>query len=123
MWLSPSAVDSARAAIEGADLIICAARSRDETPILRGEWLRPGTMVISIGSTLQEQIEVDPEVINQAEAIVADVPEEVMHETGDMLMAARAGVKFAEKMVALADLMQGRHKVEQRGDKIGRAHV
>ena len=113
-----SAVDSARAAIDGADLIICAARSRDETPILRGEWLQPGTMVISIGSTLQEQIEVDPEVINRAEAIVADVPEEVMHETGDMLIAARAGVKFAGKMVALADLMQGRQKVEQRGDNI-----
>ena len=88
------AVDSARAAIEGADLIIAAARSRDETPILQGAWLKPGTMVISIGSTLQEQIEVDPEVIRRADVIVADVPEEVMHETGDMLAAAKAGVSF-----------------------------
>ena len=113
-----SAVDSARAAIEGADLIIGAARSRDETPILRGEWLRPGTMVISIGSTLQEQIEVDPEVIRRADVIVADVPEEVAHETGDMLAAAKAGVKFADKMISLCDLVQGRRAAVQRADNI-----
>ena len=112
------AVASAREAIEGADLIIGAARSRDETPILRGEWLKPGTMVISIGSTLPEQIEVDPEVIRRADVIVADVPEEVVHETGDMLAAAKAGVDFAGKLVALADLMQGKQTVAQRADNI-----
>lgn len=112
------AVESAQAAVEGVDLIICAARSRDESPILRGEWLQPGTMVISIGSTLPEQIEVDPEVVRRAETIVADVPEEVTHETGDMLAAAKAGVNFSGKMIAIADLMQGKHKVEQRHDNI-----
>ena len=113
-----TAVDSARAAIEGADLIIAAARSRDETPILKGEWLKPGTMVISIGSTLQEQIEVDPEVIRRADVIVADVPEEVMHETGDMLIARKAGVDFERKIISLCDLVQGRHKAAQRPDNI-----
>jgi ornithine cyclodeaminase/alanine dehydrogenase len=112
------AVGSAREAIEGADLIIGAARSRDETPILKGEWLKPGTMVISIGSTLQEQIEVDPEVIRRADVIVADVPEEVAHETGDMLAAAKAGVKFADKMISLCDLVQGRRKAVQGADNI-----
>ena len=48
-------------------------------------------MVISIGSTLPEQFEVDTEVIRRAEMIVADVPEEVMHETGDLLAARAAG--------------------------------
>ena len=113
-----AAVGSAREAIEGADLIIAAARSRDETPILKGEWLKPGTMVISIGSTLQEQVEVDPEVIRRADVIVADVPEEVAHETGDMLAAAKAGVKFADKMISLCDLVQGRREAVQRADNI-----
>ncbi len=112
------AVDSARAAIADADLIITAARSRDETPVLEGAWLKPGTMVISIGSTLPEQIEVDPEVIRRAEVIIADVPEEVMHETGDMLVAHKAGVRFEKKIVALADLVQGRRVVRQRADNI-----
>ena len=112
------AVESARAAIAGADLIIAAARSRDETPILEGAWLKPGTMVTSIGSTLPEQFEVDPEVIRRAESIVADVPEEVMHETGDMLAARAAGVAFEQKIVSLADLVQGRREVRQQPGNI-----
>jgi alanine dehydrogenase len=112
------AADSARAAIAGARLIIAAARSRDETPVLEGAWLRPGTMVVSIGSTLPEQFEVDPEVIRRAELIVADVPEEVMHETGDMLAARAAGVAFESKIVALSDVVQGRRAVRQTAANI-----
>lgn len=118
LQLECRAADSARAAIAGADLIIAAARSRDETPILEGAWLKPGTLVISIGSTLPEQFEIDPEVIRRAEAIVADVPEEVMHETGDLLAARAAGVDFESKIVALTDLVQGRRAVRQRADNI-----
>src|SRR4051812_48904197 len=54
---------SAEEAVAGATLVVCAARSRDETPTLLGKWLRPGMTVVSIGSTLPEQREVDPEVI------------------------------------------------------------
>ena len=112
------AAASPRAAIEGADFIICAARSHDEKPILEGAWLQPGVMVASIGSTLPEQIEVDPEVIRRAEVIVADMPEEVMHQTGDMLAAAKAGVSFADKVVSLHDMVQGRRTVAQTAGNI-----
>ena len=80
-------VDAPAAAVEGADLVIAAARSHDESPILKGEWLRPGMLIVSIGSTVPEQREVDPEVVRRADAIVADVTEEVAHETGDMIAA------------------------------------
>ncbi len=112
------ASDSPQSAIEGADLILCAARARGEIPILEGAWLKPGVMVASIGSTLPEQIEVDPDVICRAEVIVADVPAEVMHETGDLLAAARAGVAFADKVISLHDLVQGRRAAVQRADNI-----
>lgn len=94
-------VASAQQAVEGADVVLCAARSRDEVPVLRGEWLVPGTIVVSIGSTLPEQREVDEQVISRAAVIVADMPEEVAHDTGDMLAAARAGVDFSTKLVSL----------------------
>ena len=112
------AANSARAAIDGADLIICAARSHNETPILEGAWLKPGVMVASIGSTLPEQIEVDPEVIRRADVIVADVPAEVMHESGDLLAAAKAGISFADKFISLHDLVQGRRPAAQGSDNI-----
>ena len=112
------AAETARAAVDGADLIIAAARSHDETPILQGAWLRPGVLVASIGSTVPEQREVDPEVVRRAHVIVADVPEEVAYETGDMMAARAAGVDFESRMIALSDLVCGREKVSQRVDDI-----
>lgn len=100
-------VSSAPEAVADVDVVLCAARSRDETPVLRGEWLMPGTVVVSIGSTLPEQREVDEQVIARAALIVADMPEEVAHDTGDMIAATRAGIDFAGKSVSLADLVGG----------------
>jgi len=112
------ATDTARAAVEGADLVIAAARSHDESPILHGAWLQPGMMVVSIGSTVPEQREVDPEVAARADVIVADVPEEVAHETGDMIAARAAGVAFEHKIVPLGEVVRGARAVRQSRDNI-----
>ncbi|MCG2592409.1 ornithine cyclodeaminase family protein [Ramlibacter sp. XY19] len=106
--LQVEAVASAPAAVDGADVILCAARSRDESPVLRGDWIAPGTTVVSIGSTLPEQREVDEQVIARAATIVADMPHEVAHDTGDMLAAQRAGIAFDAKLVPLDALVAGR---------------
>jgi ornithine cyclodeaminase/alanine dehydrogenase-like protein (mu-crystallin family) len=76
--------------------------------VLRGEWLQPGMTVVSIGSTLPEQREVDVDVIRKAELIVADMVDEVSHDTGDLLAAAREGVVFSGKLHSLSDLIGGR---------------
>ena len=110
--------ETAREAVAGADIVIAAARSHDETPILEGAWLKPGMMVVSIGSTVPEQRELDPEVIRRADTIIADVPDEVADETGDMIAARNAGIEFRGKMVALARLVQRRIDVKQRADNI-----
>jgi alanine dehydrogenase len=96
--------ESAVRAVEGATLVICAARSHDETPILEGQWLKPGMTVASIGSTLPEQREVDVEVIRRAQAIYADMPDEILHDTGDILAATQAGVDVAAKLHDLGRL-------------------
>ncbi len=102
-----TAVNSAERAVEGATIVVAAARSYDETPILRGRWLREGMLVVSIGSTLPEQREIDEAVVAACDLIVCDVCEEVMDETGDMLAAKAAGVAFEHKIVSLNDLMTG----------------
>lgn len=102
-------------AIAGADVVFCAARSRDESPVLRGEWLEPGMTVVSIGSTLPEQREVDEQVIARAAWVVADMPEEVEHDTGDMIAATRAGVDFAARLIPLCELVAGQ-RVRQPED-------
>lgn len=103
-----TAVASPEAAVMGADVVLCAARSRDETPVLRGAWLPAGSTVVSLGSTLPEQREVDEDTFARAACIVADMPDEVSHDTGDAIAATKAGVDFSAKMVPLADLVAGR---------------
>jgi len=99
------AVETPQQALDGADVVICAARSRDESPVLRGAWLRPGMTVVSIGSTLPEQREVDVDVIRRAALIVADMADEVAHDTGDMIAATQAGIGFGGKLQALVDVI------------------
>jgi ornithine cyclodeaminase/alanine dehydrogenase-like protein (mu-crystallin family) len=106
--LEIAAVESAVAAVQDADVVLCAARSRDETPVLRGAWLPAGATVVSLGSTLPEQREVDEETMARAVCIVADMPEEVAHDTGDAMAATRAGIDLSAKLVPLSELVSGR---------------
>lgn len=102
------AVGSAEAAVHEVDVVLCAARSRDETPVLRGAWLPAGATVVSLGSTLPEQREVDEHTMARAACIVADMPEEVAHDTGDAIAAATSGVDLSSRLVSLCDLVSGR---------------
>lgn len=106
--LDVAAVDAPEAAVHSADVVLCAARSRDETPVLRGAWLPAGATVVSLGSTLPEQREVDEETLARAACIVADLPDEVAHDTGDAIAAVKAGIDLAAKLVPLSDLVAGR---------------
>jgi ornithine cyclodeaminase/alanine dehydrogenase len=106
--LPVQAMNAPERALAGADVVICAARARNETPVLKGEWLEPGMTVVSIGSTLPEQREVDVDVIRRASLIVADMPHEVTHDTGDMIAATKEGVTLEGKVVALSDVIGGR---------------
>ena len=114
--LAVHACDSAEIAVRGTHVVLCAARSRDESPVLRGAWLEPGMTVVSIGSTLPEQREVDEQVIARARLIVADMVDEVAHDTGDMLAAAQAGVDFSDKLASLSDFVAGRVRCNHPAD-------
>jgi ornithine cyclodeaminase/alanine dehydrogenase len=97
---------------------MCAGRSRDETPTLQGAWLRPGATVVSIGSTLPEQREVDPEVLTLADVLVADLVHEVLEDTGDLIAARAAGVDVGATISSLADLVAGRSPGRTSPDQI-----
>ena len=110
--VSCAAQSDARAAIEGADIVLAAARSHDETPVFDGDWLRTGMLVVSIGSTIPEQRELDAHTIAACDLIVCDAVAEVTEETGDFIAARRAGVALDGKMQSLNDLVQG--KLDER---------
>jgi ornithine cyclodeaminase/alanine dehydrogenase-like protein (mu-crystallin family) len=116
--LNIAATGSPIEAVKGADLVLCATRSRDESPVLLGEWLEPGMTIVSVGSTLPEQREVDHVTMARASCLVADMPEEVLHDTGDAIAAAKAGVDVSGKLAALADVASGRKPGRRRPDDI-----
>lgn len=116
--LSVQSTTTPAEAVAGADVVVCAARARNESPVLLGSWLEPGMTVVSIGSTLPEQREVETDVIERAQLIVADMPDEVAHDTGDMIAAKRASVDFMHKLVALSDVIGRRRAVRASAQDI-----
>jgi len=111
------AASTAQVAVEGADVVLAAARSRGETPILYADWLAPNAVVASIGSTVPEQRELDVSVIARSELIVCDVPGEVIQQTGDMLAAHKAGIHVDECVISLAELMGERQQARVQAAK------
>ncbi len=107
LGVAAMAAASAQEAVEGADLVVAAARSRGELPILFGDWLAPGSTVCSVGSTVPEQREIDVSVVERSDLIVCDTLEEVLEETGDMIAAREAGIAFRDKSFSLTELMRG----------------
>jgi ornithine cyclodeaminase/alanine dehydrogenase len=106
------AVGAAKDAVAGATLVVGASRTLDGKPVFAGAWLTPEMLVASIGATLPEHIEIDTAAIERSDLIVADMPGEVMEETGCFRAAHAAGIGFAEKFVSLNELMTG--KVDDR---------
>ncbi|MCK6212099.1 hypothetical protein KZX45_16265 [Georgenia sp. EYE_87] len=104
-----TAVASAQAAAEGADLILCAARSRDESPTVQARWIGANATVVSIGSTTPAQRELPADLIARAAVVVADAPEEVVHGSGDLIAARKEGVDVDALVVPLSAVLL--HKV------------
>ena len=106
------AVASAREAVEGSTVIVGATRTTNGQPVLEGAWLKSGMLVASIGATLPEHREIDSATIERSDLIVADMPDEVMHETGCFRTAKEEGQRFEQKFVSLNALIAG--KVDDR---------
>ncbi len=66
--------ESAEVAVRGADIIIGATNST--TPVIRGEWLKPGAHVTTVGPKGATLRETDPEVVARADFIATDSPEQ-----------------------------------------------
>lgn len=101
------AVETAEEALAGAELVLCAARSRDESPTVMAAWVEPNATIVSVGSTTATQIELDPELITRAALVVADAPAEVLHDSGDMIAVRRSGFDPEAITVSLHELLGG----------------
>lgn len=100
------AVDSARAAVEGAD-VVCTATSARE-PVLQGAWLSDGAHVNAVGACMPSARELDTEAVLRARVFV-DSRESAMNEAGDILIPQLEGALTEEHVLGeLGELLTGR---------------
>jgi ornithine cyclodeaminase len=75
-------------AVAGAD-IICTTTAAPE-PILKGEWIAPGTHINAVGSSVPFTRELDTTAVKNARLYV-DRRESTLNEAGDFLFARQEG--------------------------------
>ena len=89
-------VESAEAAVRGADVIALVTASPD--PVIRDEWVKSGACVISVGACRPNQREMDPALVARA-TLVVDSRAAALKESGDVLLGISEGY-FDSKHIA-----------------------
>jgi ornithine cyclodeaminase/alanine dehydrogenase-like protein (mu-crystallin family) len=110
-----TAARDVREAVSEAD-IICTVTSASE-PILKGEWVRPGTHLNLVGSGYAGPAEVDNDLVVRSR-FIADSREGVLNQGGEFLRAKEAGMVGDEHIVAeigqvLVGEIEGRRSAEE----------
>ena len=72
------------------DVVVTITSSRD--PVLRGEWLAPGALVIAAGANVASRRELDNAVLERASFVCCDWLEQARLESGDLIDPVTAGV-------------------------------
>jgi ornithine cyclodeaminase len=110
------AVESVEHVVGTAD-VICTVTSA-ATPILKGEWITPGTHLNLVGSAVATTAEVDSDCVKRARFYV-DYREAALAQAGELLNAIKSGVVTAEHIVGeIGDVLNGKVPGRRSADEI-----
>lgn len=100
-------IEDLASGVAKADIVSSATMSID--PILKGEWVQPGTHVDLIGAYRPDMREADDDLIKKADLFV-DARETTVHDIGELIIPIKSGV-ISEQNVRgdLYDLCNGAH--------------
>ena len=76
--------NSAEEAVRGADIIVTATSAKE--PVVKREWIAPGTHINAVGSSIKSTRELDSETV-KASSLFVDRRESTVNESGDYLMS------------------------------------
>jgi alanine dehydrogenase len=93
------AAASAEDAVRGAHVVVVATTSK--MPVLRGEWLSPGTHVNAVGASRPDWRELDDAVLSRARIFV-EQREAASKESGDVIAAGRIDAEIGEVILGTA---------------------
>jgi ornithine cyclodeaminase/alanine dehydrogenase-like protein (mu-crystallin family) len=113
------ALDDPRDVVRGADIVCCATNAKQ--PVLMGEWLEPGQMVVTIvnSDVLDTRSEADEAVFARAkEIVVNDWDSVVANRQIELLEPIEKGLVKRENMHELGDVVAGKVRPRQQPDSI-----
>jgi ornithine cyclodeaminase/alanine dehydrogenase-like protein (mu-crystallin family) len=99
-----------------ADVVVTITTSRD--PVLRGEWLRSGTLVVAAGANHPSRRELDNVVLERAAFVCCDWLEQAQIESGDLIEPVAAGVLDWLEVHQLHEVVSGELPGRQSDDDI-----
>jgi ornithine cyclodeaminase len=102
-------------AVRTSQLVVTTTPTRE--PIVRAEWLQPGTHVTAMGSDFAEKQELDAAALARADVVAADHPP-VAAANGEVHHAVAAGVLRLEDVVPLGALVTGDAEGRTSDDQI-----
>jgi alanine dehydrogenase len=99
-----------------SDIVVTITSSRD--PVLRGEWLAPGTLVAAAGANVVSRRELDNAVLERARFVCCDWLEQAKLESGDLVEPIAAGVLDWLEVHELHEVVSGAIVGRQSDDDI-----
>ena len=100
----------------GCDVVVTVTTSRD--PVLRGEWLRSGTLVCAVGANYPSARELDNVVLERAAFVCCDSRDQARLESGDLIEPVEAGVLDWLEVHELQEVVAGELEGRQSEDDI-----
>jgi ornithine cyclodeaminase/alanine dehydrogenase-like protein (mu-crystallin family) len=94
---------SARAAVEGADIVVTATTSA--TPVVAAAWLRAGMHVNTIGANAATRQELEAEAFAGDAIVVVDDVDQARKEAGELIELERQGRLDWSRVRALAEVV------------------
>ncbi len=99
-----------------AEILITITTSRE--PVMRGEWLRPGTHLNAAGGNSILRREFDERVIERATLLTVDSIDQARLEAGELVTAVEKGLLNWERLVELRSVVGRDHPGRQNAGEI-----
>jgi alanine dehydrogenase len=100
----------------GCDVVVTATTSKD--PVLRGDWLRPGALVLAIGANDPASRELDNVVLERAAFVCTDSRAQAREEAGDLIDLVGRGALDWLELYELQDVVTGELTARASDDDI-----
>ena len=116
LGLNVRSVESAESAVKSADIVTTITKSRN--PVLKGQWLAPGTHINAAGSNHIKRRELDALAVQLSQILAVDTLDQARSEAGDLVQAADEECFFWERAIELSEIVTGRRIGRESDDQI-----